>query len=411
MIDYAVIRVYTREGARFEGREAASAIVSFVHSLRLSARCTVLRGVEGCYESGELASSHIVDLSHDMPLVVDIVLPAAEAEALVSRLAAMVSDGVVALLPAEVRSFRSPRRLFPRNLLVADAMTRKPVVARPDYSARTLAELLLDHRLKALPVADEGGGLAGIVTQGDLMRRAGMPIRVGLLRAIPADRREKWLEEAEGIAVGKIMTPSPRCLREDQRLAEAVHLMAREKLKRLPVVDASRRIVGMLSRIDLLSAIAESKARGREEGDAAAELGEPRFVRDVTDRELLTLRPGTGLREAVTALAKASLQRAAVVDERGVLLGLVSDDILIEAMDEKKPGGVLARFLGRGGAGGVGEIMLRSPASVREDSSLDEALALMTERGFKRVPVVDEGGVFRGMLRRDAVLLALSRIV
>ena len=46
--------------------------------------------------------------------------------------------------------------------------------------------------------------------------------------------------------------------------------------------------------------------------------------------------------------------------------------------------------------------------SIQENATIDEALRVMTEKGLKRLPVVDEGGHFRGMIRRDALLITLS---
>ncbi|HTX74030.1 MAG TPA: DUF190 domain-containing protein, partial [Rectinemataceae bacterium] len=88
MSEYSIVRVYTSEKARYEGNDLAASIVSYIHSLRIGARCVVLRGVEGCYESGETVTARIMDLSYNLPIVVDIVLPKPETERVVERLEA-----------------------------------------------------------------------------------------------------------------------------------------------------------------------------------------------------------------------------------------------------------------------------------------------------------------------------------
>lgn len=50
------------------------------------------------------------------------------------------------------------------------------------------------------------------------------------------------------------------------------------------------------------------------------------------------------------------------------------------------------------------EIMNRNVVVIKEDATLDEAVRLMTEKGVKRLPVVDSVGVFKGMISRDSVL-------
>nr|MDA8409033.1 CBS domain-containing protein [Treponema sp.] len=54
------------------------------------------------------------------------------------------------------------------------------------------------------------------------------------------------------------------------------------------------------------------------------------------------------------------------------------------------------------------DIMLKKVESIGEGATLEAALRLMTERGLKRIPIVDDAGKFKGMLRRDTVLLAMT---
>jgi len=63
MTEYTVVRVYTSEKARYEGKELAPAIEAYIRSLKIAARCVVMRGSSGCYENGETATTRIVELS------------------------------------------------------------------------------------------------------------------------------------------------------------------------------------------------------------------------------------------------------------------------------------------------------------------------------------------------------------
>lgn len=77
-LDYRVIEVFTSEGARYKGHPVATALVKRVRDLRIAARCMVSRGMAGCYENGEVATQGIEVVSFNMPLKIEIVLPAAE---------------------------------------------------------------------------------------------------------------------------------------------------------------------------------------------------------------------------------------------------------------------------------------------------------------------------------------------
>jgi CBS-domain-containing membrane protein/PII-like signaling protein len=407
MTDYSIIKVYTREKARHEGKDMAEAVVAYVRSLRLAARCVVTRGMAGCYENGETASSHLVELSYDFPIVIDIILPATETETVIVALEAMVGDGVVAVVPATVRSFRPSAGLFPENLHVRDIMTPKPTTVHPDFSVRAMVELLLETGLKALPVVADDGSCVGIVAQNDLVKRAGMPARLGLLRLLPAAEREAWLARVEPRRCVDIMSAPPATVHQGTKVSEAIHRMNREKRKRLPVVDDHGRVVGMLSRIDVLKAVATTRATMTQ--PQATPSSHAQSVKDVESRDELALSQNSSIQAAIDALVAKGLQRVAVVDQSGVLVGLITDAILVGALGGRN---IAKRLPGlfRGGRNDrpLSSIMIKAPQSITEDASIDEALRLMTEDGLKRLPVVDADGVFKGMIRRDSILLALA---
>lgn len=413
MTGYTAIRIYTNERAKFEGKELVPAIVAYVRSLKLAARCVVTRGIEGCYENGEVVTSRITDLSYDMPLIVEILIPSTESDMVVQKLESMVTDGIVSVASVEVTSFRTPASLLPPHLLVRDIMTPHPIEARQDFPVRVAVDLLLDNQLKSLPIVDENGSVLGIVTQCDLMKRAGMPSRLGLLRLLPGDEAETWRESLDGRAVADIMTKKPQVIQGDRKAAEAIHLMVRSRLKRLPVVDSSGKLIGIVSRIDVLKALAPKNGASSSPEPGTAIHDRPRFVRDVTLRDKLAIPATTKLREAIDLLAHDEAQRAAVVDDEGKLLGIITDSMLVDAIDKASSGLFLVRSLRTRKAEmtKVGDIMKRDIVSVSENSPIDEAIRFMIEKGLKRIPVVDAEGKFTGMIRRDSVLIALSRQV
>jgi len=411
MDNYSIVRVYTSEKARYEGDDLAHAVEAFVRSRKIAARCVILRGIGGCYESGETASARIVELSYDLPLIIEIVLPQADVEGVVERLDAMVADGIVAVIPANVTSHRTAGALVPKNLRVRDIMTRSPVCAHADFPVRSAAELLFDSNFKALPVVDMDRRCVGIITQGDLMERAGMPVRLGLMPLLPESDRERWLRSCEALRCDGVMTAPPSVVKENARLGDAIRLMDREKRKRLPVLDDSGAVVGMLARIDVLRAIAVTKS--------ATAAGEPksgdqrvRYVEELTDRETLSLRASTGLKSAIDALVANGEQRAAVVDDDGRLAGIITDEILMRALGGQI-GGRFSFGVGRRArlaARPISGIMERNLKVATEKMSVYEALGLMTRYGLKRIPVVDSNDIFRGMINRDSIMLAFAHL-
>jgi CBS domain-containing protein len=144
-------------------------------------------------------------------------------------------------------------------MIVADLMTRKLVTVLPETVLADAARIMLAQHLSGLPVLDAAGRLVGVITEGDLLRRAEIST---------ADDHPSWLKtflmpgrlaadyvKSHGRAVGEVMTPDPLWVTPQTQLDVAAALMRKRHIKRLPVVEAGRP-VGVISRSDLLGALA-----------------------------------------------------------------------------------------------------------------------------------------------------------
>lgn len=406
MIDYANIRIYSSEKARWEGKPLAEAVIHYLHGLKIAARCSVFRGQQGLYESGEISTDALVDLSYNLPVLIDVLVPAAESERVLERLKLMVNDGSIGLLPVSFVAPRSGRRLLPAHLLVRDLMSAPPVQVHPDFSVRTVVELMLDRNLKALPVVENGSPI-GLITTTDLLE-VGMPARTGLFRLLPPAEQEAFLSAAAEIPALKIMSAPPVVVAEGASAAQAVHLMVSRQKKRLPVVDSRGKLVGMLARIDLMKAVVAGAGPGASVDAPAG--GRPRTIRDVVKFSSVPVSQSADLMGALEALVTQGEERAAVVDDDGKLVGMVSDRELFGVLDSGSWWRRFRRLFGGPDAARnpVSQVMKTGILSLGLDAGVDEALRLMVERGLKRLPVVDGEGHFKGMVRRDALLIALS---
>lgn len=178
---YNVIEVFTSEEVRWQGKPVPDALIALLRDSRIAARCIVSRGQAGYYENGEMASATLEILSFNLPLKIEIILPEAELEAVLPGVIERVPDGIVVVEEMVVHSHRSSYRPLPRNLLVRDIMARPAVSVGADTPVDAVVRLLMAEEFNAVPVVDREGRPVGIITQGDLVRRAGMPLRLGLL--------------------------------------------------------------------------------------------------------------------------------------------------------------------------------------------------------------------------------------
>lgn len=135
----------------------------------------------------------------------------------------------------------------------SNIMTVGAATVRENDTLHHAIELLTDHRIGALPVLDEAGALTGIVTEGDFLRQNGFHLARMLTKPPEARRKdlETWL-------VREIMTHDCVTIGPDTPLEDAVELMDRHALKRLPVI-AEGKLVGLLSRADFMRALVDYK--------------------------------------------------------------------------------------------------------------------------------------------------------
>ncbi len=418
---YCIIEIFTGEEARWKGQPVISAVVDHVRNARIAARCLVFRGIAGCYENGETANPHIEVLTFNMPLKIEILLPSAELAALLPAIEEMVTDGIVTVREADVRSHSIPQRLIPRHLKVRDVMTAAPVAVTESTPSKEIIRTLLGSSFHALPVVDPERRPCGVITQGDLITRAGMPVRLGLLALLERKRTEDHLLSLPEKTAGEIMTRPVVTIEQERDLGEAVDLMLARGLKRLPAVDGEGRLTGILTRLDVFKTITRESLERETRRPGILKMSDIRCVRDIMTRDIRSVRPETPVDEIIRFIDSGQTQRAAVVDGEDHLLGMISDRDLLGVFAEHTAGVwdyLMARMpfpemarkhqelIRQTKMKTAAEVMKTDLTTILEDSPVEEAVRIMTERGIKRLPVVDEKGAFRGMISRDSLLSA-----
>jgi CBS domain-containing protein len=134
---------------------------------------------------------------------------------------------------------------------VHDLMTRGVVRVHRDSGLKEIAALLTEHDITALPVVDDAEHPVGVVSEADLLgKQAGLPDPAGLLPAHEAGQESR--EPSEAAVAHELMTSPAVVARPEWNVVEAARVMADRGVKRLPVVDEADRLVGILSRPDLL---------------------------------------------------------------------------------------------------------------------------------------------------------------
>lgn len=183
---------------------------------------------------------------------------------------------------------------------VADVMTRNVIAVAPDETVEVAARTMIAHHISGLLVVDKNGDLAGLVTEGDLLRRNEIGTEVTRSRwlrlLVSPSRQAADFVRAHGRHVKDVMTPDVITVASDASLEDVVSLIEKHHVKRLPVTENGR-VVGIISRSDLLRALL-----GRAHGTGPAS-GDDRSIREAV---MASLRekpwaPRTTLNITVTA--------------------------------------------------------------------------------------------------------------
>jgi CBS domain-containing protein len=143
-------------------------------------------------------------------------------------------------------------------MIVADVMTRNVVSVAPEATVEDAVKLMLERCISGLFVVDKSGDLAGVVTEGDLLRRDELGTerdRAWWLRMLVSPARQAAdFAHAHGRHVRDVMTIDVISIAHDATLEAVVAAMEQNRIKRLPVTRDGH-VVGVVSRSDLLRAL------------------------------------------------------------------------------------------------------------------------------------------------------------
>jgi CBS domain-containing protein len=141
----------------------------------------------------------------------------------------------------------------------SDIMVRDVFTIGPDASIQDVAEILLSKRISGLPVVDTAGHLIGIVSEGDLLRRAEsgtehsrswwLKLLMGR-ETLAAEYVKEHARRVKDVMTRDVITVAP-----DSQVTDIAALLEKNRIKRVPIVDNGK-LVGIISRANLVQALA-----------------------------------------------------------------------------------------------------------------------------------------------------------
>jgi len=154
-------------------------------------------------------------------------------------------------------------------MLIKSIMTKKVVTLSPEDTIASASMKMSSAKISGAPVTDEAGKLIGILSEADILRslktnERSLHLVYPSLSAISVTFREQITEreasdaykDIENLKVKEIMTKEVEVVREDEEIRDAIKKMISRGINRLPVVDGENKVIGIVTRGDILRGIA-----------------------------------------------------------------------------------------------------------------------------------------------------------
>ena len=134
--------------------------------------------------------------------------------------------------------------------MVRDVMTSRVVAVRSDASFKEMVAKMRESRISAFPVVDGYGRVIGVVSEADFLNKEAEQADIqGVLASLLYFRSHA---KATGVTAGELMTSPAVTVGPDTPVVDAARLMRDRRVKRLPVINATGHLIGIISRTDVL---------------------------------------------------------------------------------------------------------------------------------------------------------------
>ena len=384
---------------------------------------TVIRGIAGFGASSVIHTSAILRLSMDLPIVIMVVDRPERISRIIEPVRQMAPNALTTIVDVEVVQSGAPFREGLPDVKVSELMRREVVTVHPNSPVTDVVELLLDKDFTAVPVIDDDHRVVGMVSDNDLLKRGGIRVTLSLKKATDPDFVAELHKQLKDPArkVAEVMTRDVVTVPPDMVLGKAAKLMVEDHVKRLPVVNKERKLVGILGRLDILNTIAAVHLP--EWHPQAHPAATPNTVAEVMSREVPTAHESANLEEIFELLVSSSHKRVVVLDDERHVVGVIADSDLISRVSRENWPGIIEILVAKVPIGKISgparqhlqklkarcakELMTRNPITVHEEMPVASALVISAEKRTKRLPVVDTDGRLVGIVGRTEMMRAL----
>lgn len=407
------LTIYIGESDLWRGKALYMVLLETLRKSGL-AGATVTRGIAGFGARSRIHTASILRLSEDLPLVMEVIDSTEKIESALETIYPMVREGMITLEDVQVLKY-THRDLnpLPGDRLVKEVMSTEVKSILPTNSVANAWQMMINNRLKALPVVNESREVVGMLTDEDLIERAGLHQRFSIAKDLTSQEIEAEIMQLSqsNQLVKDVMSTPVITIPEEGTLNQAVTLMKKHHLKRVPVLDKKEKICGMLSRFDILRQIVPIEST---QPVGVSFLNTPKTVGQIMSPDFPFVQETDDLEKMIQAFLHYHSHRLIVVNDQNRVCGILSDADIVNRLPYKNKSSIVHALqnLARPPATTAlaRDLMSREPLQTDPDVPIPQAIQMMMKEGRKILVIVDKDKHPIGMVDRQRLMEALINL-
>ncbi|MFV9505038.1 MAG: DUF190 domain-containing protein [Oscillochloridaceae bacterium umkhey_bin13] len=409
------VRIYLSRDDQWQGRPRYLALLEELQRAGATG-ATVLLGLAGFGPSQRTATAIVDRPEARQPLVLEWVDHAERVARLLPVIDPLLDQALVTVEAVPIyRATLRARGPFGNDRTAGDLMRQPAPVVQATTPLGVAIMLLASEGLGALPVVDEQGHLAGLLTPQDLAWRAGLRLPLNLLALLTPAEREAILGPLSLRMTGEVMRAEPHSVSASTAVVQALVTMVEWGYPHVPVVDRSGLVVGLLGQEQVLHEVAEQSASASQAG-AVRDAEPPPSVSLVMQTATHAFPVSRSLALAIAQLLSDPAQALLVVDAAGRLQGQLSLASVLPTLPHNERAVLLAALQRDppppatalpGPDRGLQEALERTVSTISPQATVFDAVRQLTSGGHARLAVVNEDRQLLGIIARGGLIRAL----
>ncbi len=294
---------------------------------------------------------------------------------------------------------------------VRSLMSQNPIAVPETLPLAQIVALAVNEGVRVMPVLNKEKVLVGIITDNDI-RRAGLNANLTLLQQMSVEERRAALAGYESVTANTIMSKHPVTVSHTDSISVTIEKMDSHNLKRLPVVDQAKHLMGIVTRSDILRELVMLDLPFGDE--LTGDMDWATTLADIDLEKAYTIAKDAPIQQAIEMMLDNAVKRLVVLDHAQIVGILTASDLIRRTANGERT--QLIAVLQRESTVDesnlsqvVGAMMTTPVIALTVHTPAYHALQSLMENQIKRLPVIDEDGQILGMVGRAGIMRGLMR--